>query len=358
MDSIDRFEKVKEQNRIRAKRYYENNQAKILERRAEQKKQFLEAVKCCEEQKKEEPPKQPKQTEQPKQKEQLNEVIKNENSQKFYDNNIKTLEHILGTNNFNKSLKDSKSVIYMIETAKQKKYADRVYSTNSKKAIYQSILKLADTLGIKLSKKARADYVNKFEIMNTTSHEQTKEKIQTEELIDFETYKKKVKDHFGETSKELIIVDLYELSGFRDNLNLEVVPSLLKDNTKNYIVVPSLKSINLKIVLNEYKTSNKYKQDIILIPKILSKEIRKYIEKNEIEYGDYLFGKNKLSSFIRQFNLKLGLNITINKLRQMRVSKILNNSPTIEDRVKLAHEMKHTTTTSDKYRRKNKEIIV
>ena len=52
----------------------------------------------------------------------------------------------------------------------------------------------------------------------------------------------------------------------------------------------------------------------------------------------------------------MDLPITINKLRQMKVSKVLNNNPSIEERVKLGREMKHSTTTSEKYKRKIKEI--
>jgi len=73
-----------------------------------------------------------------------------------------------------------------------------------------------------------------------------------------------------------------------------------------------------------------------------------------LEYGDYLLGKSKLSGFIKKFNDKMDLpvKVTINKLRQMRVSKKLQNNPTAEDRVKLGREMKHSVTTSEKYKRK------
>ena len=80
------------------------------------------------------------------------------------------------------------------------------------------------------------------------------------------------------------------------------------------------------------------------------------MENNNIQYNDYLFGKSKLSGFIKKFNDKMDLPITINKLRQMKVSKVLNNNPSIEERVKLGREMKHSTTTSEKYKRKIKEI--
>ena len=373
MTPVERLEIIKEQNRIRAKRYYENNKAKILKKRADQKKQCTDAIKCietkcnCDEEKPKETPKEKPKEKQKKSKTmlsqeesstQLKELIENENSHKFYDNNLKTLVHILGCDDFNKCLKRAKTVIYKIENATQKKDPTKLYSVNSKKGIYQSILKLIDTLGIPISDNAHKLYENRFEIMNTASHDQTKERIQKEEVLDFNVYKQKVKNFFGESSKESIITSLYELSGFRDNLNVIIVSTLPKETDKNFIVIPSSKTKNLKFILNDYKTSGKYNQDIINIPKDLSIVIRKYMENNNIQYNDYLFGKSKLSGFIKKFNDKMDLPITINKLRQMKVSKVLNNNPSIEERVKLGREMKHSTTTSEKYKRKIKEIVV
>ena len=56
--------------------------------------------------------------------------------------------------------------------------------------------------------------------------------------------------------------------------------------------------------------------------------------------------------------MNLPVKVTINKLRQMRVSNVLNNNPSVEDRVKMAREMKHSTSTSEKYKRKTKVIEV
>jgi CheY-like chemotaxis protein len=150
------------------------------------------------------------------------------------------------------------------------------------------------------------------------------------------------------------LIPVVFLSGFRDNLVMEVVDKLPKETDKNFIVVPSTKSQNLKLILNTYKTDKKYSQDIIPVPKELSKEIRKYIDNHGIEYGKFLFGKSKLSGFIAKFNEKMDLpvKVSINKLRQMKVSKVYENNPSVEERVKLAHQMKHSPTTSEKYVRK------
>jgi len=363
MNPEQQLEKIREQNRIRSKRFYDNNQAKILKKRADDKLECTKAKAKCNETKCECEVKSVKNNSKKilsheESVSQLKESIDNENSKKFYDNNIKTLAYILDCDDFNKCLKASKQVIYKIESAYQKKDPTKLYSINSKKAIYQSILKMIDGLGIRISKNARDKYTNRFEIMNATSHEQTKHKMQTEQVMDFEQYLKLVKDKFGEVSKEYIIALLYNLSGFRDDLILKVVPRKPKEPNENYLIVSPNANHNLIIELNQYKTADKYGQDIIKIPRDLSKLLRLYMFNNTIVYGDYLFGKKSLSSFIKKFNEKLGLNISINKLRQMRVSNVLNNNPSIEDRVKLAKEMHHKTTTSDKYQRKTKNIIV
>jgi len=358
------LEKIKEQNRIRAKRYYDNKKSIISERR----KASRDECKTCKEEVKNRPVVKPKKDNskailtRDESTTQLKESITSDSSKRFYENTLKTLEDILDCTDFNKCLKNAKTVIYKIESAHQKKDPTKLYSINTKKGLYQAILKLVDTLGIKISKNARDAYVNKFELTAVTSHEQTKANIANIENIDFNEYIKKVKDKFGEISKEFLVVSLYELSGFRDNLQLLIIPKETEMSKKvtdvNYIVVPQTKTSNLKIILNSYKTSGKYGQDIITIPRDLSKLIRSYIDNNELSYSDYLFGKAKLSGFIKKFNDKMGLNISINKLRQMRVSNVLNNNPSDEQRLKLSKEMKHKPITSENYKRKTKNIIV
>lgn len=358
MTPEETLEKIRAQNRARAKRYYEANQAKISVKR----KEAREECKTCKEDKAKEPPKKVK-LDLSKTKlsrelttTHLQDNIESESSKKFYGNTLKTLEDILDCADFNKCLKNSASVIYKIENATQKKDPSKVYSINSKKGLYQCILKLVDTLDIKISKNARDAYIEKFESHNLESRLNTKERVVTESVMDFDEYLEKVKEKFGENSKEFVIASLYDLSGFRDDLTLKVVSTKPKETKENYIVIPMDKKKNLTIELNAYKTASKYGQDIIAVPRELSKLIRQYMESNSIGYSEYLLGSKPLSGFITKFNKKMGLNISINKLRQMRVSKILNNNPTIEQRRALAKEMKHSGMTSLDYQRLLKQL--
>jgi hypothetical protein len=214
MTPEETLEKIREQNRVRAKRYYENNQAKIAKKRKDKRDECIE---CKEEVKK---CKDCKPTEKPKKDNsktvltvqesisQLKDQIENENSKTLYDNSVKTLARILNCSDFNKCLKNAKTVIYKIETAKKKKDPTKQYSLNSKKAIYQSLLKMVDELGIKLSKTAKDAYTHQFNILKTSSIDQTKERMATEQVMDYDVYEQKVKLFFGNASKESLIISL------------------------------------------------------------------------------------------------------------------------------------------------------
>jgi hypothetical protein len=231
------------------------------------------------------------------------------------------------------------------------------YSTNSKKQLYQSILKLVDDiLKIHIPIQSRKDYVQKFEIIKVKSSMESDEKKETEQVLDYSKYLDMVKDKFTEVSQEYIIASLYYLAGFRDNLQLVLIsketPESTADLTRNYL------SVNLKnkrtaciMILNRYKTDKQYGTDRITIPNALSAIIKKYIEVNNLKYGDYLLGDKKLSATITAFNKKMNLDIGINQLRQMRVSDKSQHATTAEKRVQLANEMKHAPQTTARYKR-------
>ena len=56
------------------------------------------------------------------------------------------------------------------------------------------------------------------------------------------------------------------------------------------------KSPECYMILNAFKTNGRNAQDKIAIPKVMYTLIWKYMNDNDITYGDYLFGKQPLSS--------------------------------------------------------------
>lgn len=277
-------------------------------------------------------------------------VTQSSRSEKFYNDTRKALSLILNCSDWNKCFgHNSKNTIYKIETATQQRDPSKLYSTNSKKGFYQTILKTVGDMKIKMGAKVFGAYSDKFLEYKLRSHLESQEKKKNKVNIDIDEYVQKVLDAYGKDSKQALIIKLYELHPFRDDLVLQIIPKQVKEVDKNYIIVPENKTHNLTLVLNTYKTDKKYGQELIPIPKELSKELRKYIDTNKLKYDDYLFGKKKLTSFIKTFNEKIGLKVTINTLRQMKVNKILNNNPTVPQRLMLAKQMKHTPLTSQLY---------
>jgi len=241
----------------------------------------------------------------------------------------------------------------VIERINAALYNNKLYSNNSKKAMYQTILTLIRDNKTKVSKKAEEAYKRQFELLNIMSREQTEKKQKEEHVISFDEYLKLIKTAYGEDSKQYLIALLYSFYSFRDDLILEVIPieKEARDTNKNYVVIPSLKSKNCMIILNAYKTSGRYGQDKILLPTNISNLMKQYRLNNSINYYEYLFGDKVLSSFIKYMNDKLNLNITINTLRQMKVSETLLENDDANTRLKLSKMMKHSPETSKKYNR-------
>lgn len=388
--------KIKEQNKLRSKKYYDKNKALIAERRKAQResntkviKEIVEVPMINKDEKQ-----QIKQlqhdvktlnsqlitiktnnvnkirldTLQDKKEykynldeaiDMINLNVENENSRKNYVNSIKTIYDILrkdgkNINNINikTKLKQFKQVVYRLNTVLQAKKNEH-YSINSKKSFIQTILKLITLYdGLELSKAAIDHYKNEFEKLKLSSNFETEKKLE-EEVMNFNDYLKLIKKEYGEDSKEYLIINFYKISGFRDDISFFIVsspPKIINEDI-NYLVVPTTKSKNLHIILNQYKTVKKYGPKLININKDDSKLIRNYINNNDIENNSYLFNSKSQSSFIIKMNKKIGLNISINKLRHMIVSTTLNDNEKVQDveeRLKLAGKMNHSTATSTK----------
>lgn len=323
MTPEEKLIKIKEQNKIRSKRYYEKNKELIKIRRKKLNIPEIEGGKL--------------------------ELEATDRTSSFYNDTLKTLYKILETDK--PDFKKYKDIINKINTAK---YKDRLYSTNSKKNFFQTILKLIGSSKIKVSQKIHNEYKKEYELLNITSRDDTIQKQQnTETVLTFDEYLPKVKEEYGENSKQYLIALLYSFYGFRDDLNLIIVEKQTDamDTTKNYIVISPVKNKRCIIILNEYKTNKKYGQDIVKLPLKISNLIKKYKKENNINNNDLLFNSSSLSGYIKKFNENLGLDITINKLRQMKVSEQLNKNNTAGGRLKLSKMMKHSTETSKLYKR-------
>lgn len=291
-------------------------------------------------------------------------AITSDESRKIYRRHLHTVVEILKCPELIMCFQNAKQVIEALNDARQKRDTSKGYSINSKKSYVQMILKLSDVLSIPLSTETKEQYKDAFEALKLDSKGETKERQDEakkeaeeskEKAMTFDTYLPKIKEHYGEDSKEYIVASLYSLHGFRDDLQLRLVREFddKPDNQYRIFRVVNRKPVWSEIRLNRYKTEKAYGSKDIKVPKDLMVTISRYTTKNNIKLGDYLFGDKPLSRFVSDMNKKIGLNLSINKLRELHVSPVIDGMSSA-DRVELAKKMNHSPATSEHYRAKKK----
>ena len=274
---------------------------------------------------------------------------------KKYSEDAKRLFSILDCTNLMTSMKKPKETIAAIENATQKN--GKPYSVNTKKSLFQLILILLDHYKSTMSKKIKEAYVQHFEIYKIKSLEHGKTITNTAPTHTFQQYLNKVKNHFGILHPMFVLAMLYNEVTARDDFALQIVASIKEttDKSMNYIVVG--KTGPLKVVINHYKTDKKNGSYAVTLSAELSKLIRQYMKHFNLTYGAYLFGNKKLSGFVSHNNRLMDINAGIDYYRHMKISDLLNKeNVTAEERVKLAKEMKHSPAVQLLYLRK-KNIV-
>jgi len=369
MDAENKLNKILIQNRIRQQRFHQNHKEEINKKRREiyaNGKAKLKAQQQQEDGEEEEYD----QYEEPLENEiyqtdftnaksasyedivnALNTIEVNAGSREKYKQDIKRLLVLTKCDNFIKCLKDYKKIINIINNSIKRN--GEAYSVNTKKGLYQMIVWIIDNLHIPIPKSIKKHYNEQFEIYKISSNDETIEKQDTAEIPTFSDYLQKIKDKYGVNSKIYVLSKLYEEVTMRDDFMLIIKPTIkdADDDDSNYIVVP--KKENLTLIVNQYKTSNKYGQIKVKLSLPLSKIIRKYIEREKLTNDEYLFGDKNLSSFVSKMNKTIGVKGGISVYRQMSVSDLLNTKPTPQARQKLSAQMAHAPLTQLKYLRNN-----
>ena len=281
----------------------------------------------------------------------LNTLEINTGSRDKYKQDIKRLMVLTQCEDFIKCLKDYKKIIDIINNS-TKQNGD-AYSVNTKKALYQMIIYLIDKLNFPISAKIKQKYIQQFEIFKINSNDETVQKQETAQIPSFSDYLQNIKNEYGLESKIYVLSKLYEEVTLRDDFMLIIKPAIkdADDDDFNYIVIP--KKENLTLIVNQYKTSDKYGQIKVKLSLPLSKIIRKYVEREKLNYDEFLFGDKPLSSFVSKMNKKIGIIGGISLFRQMSVSDLLKTKPTAQQRQKLADTMKHSPIVQLRYLRNN-----
>lgn len=114
----------------------------------------------------------------------------------------------------------------------------------------------------------------------------------------------------------------------------------------NYLV--QLKN-NLQYIFNEYKTSKKYKENVIDIPKDLQKILRQYIKFNNYKVGDVIFpiSKNGLTQLLTKYSMKyMNKKISSTMIRKSYLSSKYSNMK--KEMEKDSKIMGHSVQTAQK----------
>lgn len=364
MNAEQRLAIIREQNRLRQKKYYDTHKDKILQKRKEDRIALnnlrknntnnTDVENVFNESSVSHSIEKPLR----KTKQKLSEDYVIGELQKLnkpqYVSHIKTVFKLTGCADLTGCLlkfDEIKKQIY-----KGKKSNGEPYQLNSIKSFYQSIVYVLDHIENNIPKKTADLYKNEFEILKVKSNDQTVERQNDESygVTKFSKYKDLVKKKFGENSKEFLIVSLYDEATLRDNFGKSKIftKKEKEDYPSNYFVVPKDKKKNVTFYLNEYKTVNKYGKTAIEFSSSTSALIRNYMRDNNLTYGDELFNTN-LSKLVGNINKALNIGATggINYIRQSKITEDLSLQKNLsaEKRVELSKQLKHSLNAQVKY---------
>ena len=291
-------------------------------------------------------------------------------SRKKYKSDIKAVLAVTKLDSFHAVIKKHKASSTKLMQAT--KANGDAYSINSKKGWGQVLLfvldrYIRDHLPLsgrhKLTKKAfevaHSSFVSLFHELKELSGNEKKQKQAEESTgkIAFPEYLRRIKEAYGQDSKEFLVASLYSVLTVRDNYGKMVLIGFEKQNDKkgNFLIVNPSK---FELILNSYKTNKKgtesirFKLGASKEHKALKLLVRAWIKKMKLKSGDMIWGgKGKgspLSPLVGAMNKRVGVPGSINSLRQMKVSEIGPDAP-FAQREKLAKTMSHSVFTQPHY---------
>lgn len=288
----------------------------------------------------------------------INDLTKDDSSKKIIIDGLKTLLRITNFNDLRDTLKNTKKVISEIENSTYKNDPNKPYDINSKKLLFQNVLTIITDLKIDLKPSTIEKYKSKLEEYKVLSYDKTEKKqSSSDNVIDYKELMKKILHKFGVKSKQYLIARLYDEFTCRDNYgDLEIIENMIniKPN-KNYILIPQKR---ITLILQDFKTKNAYKAVHHKVSDSLDTLIRSYITQNNLSYGDTLLGKTLLSKFIGNMLRDIGIEKGEGSINYLRHSKISTEYPdaSAEDKIKLSKLCQHSGATQRAYVRKLKDV--
>jgi len=250
----------------------------------------------------------------------------------------------LGTSDLAKALKSPEKVMEQFRAARQSD--GEPYSENTIKQNFQVICKLIDYLPLDIDK---TKYERYYKIQRVISDEQAKHRRATEKVPTYKTYLKKSLDKFGVNSKEYLLARLYEELTVRDDFGLEITTGKM-NLKKNYLLI---KPESMYIIINQYKTDEKYGQIKHKLSLDMHDLVLQYIERKQLKAGMQLFKPVQQSAFLCKTNKSLGYSKGSNLFRKMMVSQEMSKVTGLSaaERVTLSERMFHSPVVQLDYLR-------
>ena len=295
---------------------------------------------------------------------------------KKYEADLKKLQKMFDTDtwSFLDKSKDVKEKLEDKHFTTQRNYFNAIIillmALDKKKELIDEYTEIRDELNKKyeddnatgvISEKQKANFVKLEELQKMLNE------------MDSEIKSKKLRQKESLTPKEknliqtFILFNIYTRLPMRNDVaGMEIITKrnynkLSEENKqeKNYL---RLDKGSLKFILNDYKTSKKYKEKVLDIPKDLEKLLRFFMRVNKLENGDVLFtsgtGKpltrNALSQlFIKTSKKYLDKSISTTMLRKIVLSDKFGDLK--EEMEKMANIAGHSTDVMNDVYIKKKE---
>lgn len=265
---------------------------------------------------------------------------------KTYTDHLKTVLRL-----FN----EPKNFLQMIKTKpdavikgldKATKTNDEEYSDNTKKALFEVVVKLADyEKATKQTLEKYNDAFSKYKLLSEKVVEKKRENV----FPTFASVVTKIRDFYGEDSKEFLISKMYEVLPVRDDFHLKIVSAVKDTNDKNENYIVKAKN-KFTIVINKFKTDTRYdtiKKEIER-KSLLFELITNFIKLTKPE--KYLFGDTiKNSVFVSNMFKNMKFNTmgegAISFFRKL--AKANNDDTDVEGVVRLSKIMGHSGSTAN-----------
>ena len=358
---------IRELANARQKRFYEKNKESLKQKRDLKKKECIELKTDNEELEKQiqalKPLEPPAELSKLSITNFIEEFYENSLTRKSYINNLNQLMRIIDcSGNFITCLNNFENVKTLMADAK--KSADgEPYSLNSKVGYVRLITTLIRDLkmGVKIKgrrlvlKKDLIDkYTDLYQEYQLDANSMKKDKLidVNEAVPSWDHYIRLIEDNYGLESKEYLLFRIYREIPVRDNMQMLLTARKgEKPEHDNLFYVPRTAldgNAIFKLLAEHYKTGKRYGTNDYNISHETTELIKAYMEKHNIQYGEYLFGNKKLTKLISDVNNKLGFSTGINLIRHSIVSTVYANNPTNAEKVKLARLMLHSTETAEK----------